>query len=763
MKSTRIAAVWLMAFMVAVLIGCGGDPTPSVVLLVSQPANQSAVRGSVATFSISDSGASYQWQRDSGSGFADIPGANAASYTTEALTADDDGDQYRVVVSGGANSITSSAATLTVTTGANGPAIVLQPASVNAVVGQTATFVITATGTSLVYAWERSTDAGATYNIVDGVTSATLTQAGLALTDDGTRYRVVVSNTLGSVTSSVAMLNVTTEPLAPVFVTQPANVAVTAGQSAVFTAAATSSPNPTYQWQISTNGGTTFTDITAATAASYTKTATVVGDDGAQLRVTARNITSSATSNAATLSVSAAPVAPTFVAAPASITVISGQAATFSVSVGGVPTPTLQWQLSTDAGASFANIQGATLTSYTTALTTLADDAKRFRVVASNSSGITNSTAARLTVTPPPAAVLLVNPVDQLANVSSCSLPAMAVDASGRLFVARVEGSGSTFDAYVSRRGLDGVWQSLGVVNDNTATTLKTTLCPTIAVTTDGTPYVAFMAFDGRSSGSTLRRTVRRHTGGTTWETLLNTVTTNTFDDVKVIMDNLNRPLIVWNDGQNAMNADRYSGSAWGRLATNFGAVSGVGNGVYAFRVAMRPDNTLAVAAVAGLQISSAAIHALDVSEAGVVSALGGVIASRVGGAEAMSLYDIAVTATETVVSYRSGPYSTNLARAVRFDGGAWVQLGAEIDQLSANQAVLAYQGGTLVQVGSRGSLAAQARRWNGASWNALTSLTPVLSNAANLVVHDGTLDMVYFNYTSGGGSGAGVARLIVP
>jgi hypothetical protein len=57
---------------------------------------------------------------------------------------------------------------------------------------------------------------------------------------------------------------------APSITTQPANATVTAPAAASFTAAATGTPTPTYQWEVSTDGGSTWSAISGATSASYT-------------------------------------------------------------------------------------------------------------------------------------------------------------------------------------------------------------------------------------------------------------------------------------------------------------------------------------------------------------------------------------------------------------------------------------------------------------------------------------------------------------
>jgi alpha-tubulin suppressor-like RCC1 family protein len=81
--------------------------------ITTQPANAGVTVGTPATFSVVATGTSptYQWQR----GTTNIAGATSASYTTPATTLADNGATFRVVVTNSAGSVTSTAATLTVT------------------------------------------------------------------------------------------------------------------------------------------------------------------------------------------------------------------------------------------------------------------------------------------------------------------------------------------------------------------------------------------------------------------------------------------------------------------------------------------------------------------------------------------------------------------------------------------------------------------------------------------------------------------------
>lgn len=98
---------------------------------------------------------------------------------------------------------------------------------------------------------------------------------------------------------------------APIITAQPTNQAVVVGQTATFSVSAIGTPPLSYQWQ---KGNA---DIMGATAASYTTPATTLGDSGSTFRVVVSNsVNPPATSNAATLTVNAAPP-------PSSVTVLT--------------------------------------------------------------------------------------------------------------------------------------------------------------------------------------------------------------------------------------------------------------------------------------------------------------------------------------------------------------------------------------------------------------------------------------------------------
>ncbi|MGH9842282.1 MAG: PQQ-dependent sugar dehydrogenase, partial [Blastocatellia bacterium] len=85
----------------------------------------------------------------------------------------------------------------------------------------------------------------------------------------------------------------------PVIVQHPANLIVTAGQAATFSVSASGAPPLSYQWR--RDGGS----VAGATSATYTIASTTLADDGARFRCVVGNAFGTATSNEATLSITA--------------------------------------------------------------------------------------------------------------------------------------------------------------------------------------------------------------------------------------------------------------------------------------------------------------------------------------------------------------------------------------------------------------------------------------------------------------------------
>jgi Bacterial Ig domain/Putative Ig domain/Immunoglobulin domain len=261
------------------------------------------------------------------------------------------------------------------------PSITAQPASQTVSAGQAATFFVTATGTApLTYQWKKNGAA------IAGANSPSYTASSTTNSESGTQFSVVVSNSAGNATSNTATLTVSAAAIAPSITAQPASQTVTAGQTATFSVAATGTAPLTYQWK--KNGAA----IAGANSSSYTVSSTTSSESGEQFSVVVSNSAGNATSNAATLTVSSAAVAPSITAQPASQTVTAGQTATFSVAATGTAPLTYQWE------KNGAAITGANSSSYTMSSTTSSESGEQFSVVVSNSAGNATSTSATLTV-----------------------------------------------------------------------------------------------------------------------------------------------------------------------------------------------------------------------------------------------------------------------------------------------------------------------------------------------------------------------------
>lgn len=187
----------------------------------------------------------------------------------------------------------------------------------------------------------------------------------------------------------------------PAITGQPANQSVGQGVSASFTVTATGIPSPAYQWQVSTNSGSTWSPVSGATGATYATPPTTSGDNNSQFRCVVSNSLASVTSNAAVLTVTANSL-PTFTSQPADVVLAAAsQTATFTAVATGTPAPTYRWQVSTNAGGTWTNISGATSSTYS--FTAAAgDDNKAYRCVATNSQGSRNSDMALLLIAPVP-------------------------------------------------------------------------------------------------------------------------------------------------------------------------------------------------------------------------------------------------------------------------------------------------------------------------------------------------------------------------
>ena len=154
---------------------------------------------------------------------------------------------------------------------------------------------------------------GPAHGTITGFNTSTgaLTYTPAAGFSGGDSFQFTVSNGVNASTAAVSITVVSTQS-APAITAQPIPQAVTAGQAATFSAAASGNPAPTVRWQVSTDGGLTFTDIPGATSTTYSFTTSASrGDRRDEFSPLLTNAAGSAPTDAATLTVQKATIAPT--------------------------------------------------------------------------------------------------------------------------------------------------------------------------------------------------------------------------------------------------------------------------------------------------------------------------------------------------------------------------------------------------------------------------------------------------------------------
>lgn len=173
---------------------------------------------------------------------------------------------YNVTVQGTAAGVPSQTTTVSfIINPGTGPAITAQPTGQSVCAGTNVTFSISSPGATGLQ-WQLSTDGGITWTNIPGATTSALVLNGVNTAMNNNRYRCIATTFCGAANSNAATLNVTS----PVSVSaQPGNVAVCSGSSASFSVTASNTQTISYQWQISTDGGTSWTNISGANTSSY--------------------------------------------------------------------------------------------------------------------------------------------------------------------------------------------------------------------------------------------------------------------------------------------------------------------------------------------------------------------------------------------------------------------------------------------------------------------------------------------------------------
>ncbi len=179
-------------------------------------------------------------------------------------------------------------------------------------------------------------------------------------------------------------------------VTNPQGVVVTEGDDATFTAGISGIAADGVRWERRSGESAPWAPIAEASAASYTLPRAELADTGAQFRAVFTAGAASWTTRAAVLTVRG--MAPSVVAHPEDRSIRAGGRAVFEASATGSAPLSVRWERSSDDGANWAVVPGATGTVFEADFGT-ADSGTLFRAVFENPFGAAVSDPAELTVT----------------------------------------------------------------------------------------------------------------------------------------------------------------------------------------------------------------------------------------------------------------------------------------------------------------------------------------------------------------------------
>jgi len=249
------------------------------------------------------------------------------------------------------------------------PDFIFQAADKTICSGENADFSISATGTSLIYQWQESPDNGLSwYNIYDGGSAPvysgcnyyTLSLSDVPVNHHNFKYRCVVSGScLPNVVSDVVTLNVGSAPA--IITLQPSDQIVSGDCSASFSIV---SPGygVTYQWQISTDGGTIWSNVSeggtnpfysGTNASTLSLSAIPWSCNNYKYRCIAGNSCGgNVTSNSATLIITPSSI----VTQPSDQQLSTDCDVSFSITIPEGYAASYQWQSSSDGGSTWSNI-----------------------------------------------------------------------------------------------------------------------------------------------------------------------------------------------------------------------------------------------------------------------------------------------------------------------------------------------------------------------------------------------------------------------
>lgn len=361
-----------------------------------------------------------------------------------------------------------------------------QPSLTRICTGSNVNFYVFATAASgtITYQWQESTDGGITWNnlvegstagvnpgngIYTGTTSAALTITHAPATMDGYKYRSnVYVNGTNMVTSAQGILNVAPN----VSLDNATQTNCPATSSTLNTAGVA---GVSYQWQVSSNGGSSWANVTDGadpSGATYTGGATgtlTIGSlttniDGYLYRYTANDGTCNITSGITTQRVPAIAI----YTLPTSVTSNIGESASIPVTItAGTGPYTYQWQVAVGFGG-FTNIlstnaaySGATTGTLTILNVSTATYSNRYRVLIKNPGNCASAVAAFTQIGSPVVLPLTITGLTAqkqgASSSSSSSSTASSSSPSSTVFAVKLSWTVQTaYTSFAVERAVDG-------------------------------------------------------------------------------------------------------------------------------------------------------------------------------------------------------------------------------------------------------------------------------------------------------------------
>ena len=272
-------------------------------------------------------------------------------------------------------------------------------------------------------------------------------------------YYISVTGTSGAITRTrVLVLNVQTGAN-PVITIQPVSQTDCEGSNVTFTIASPSAIS--YQWQISTNGGFVFNNISPnGNSSSYTINGITFQHNNYRFRCIVIGQCNNTISNVVQVNVWNAAFITT---QPQNVSACAGSSKTFSVSIFS-DNPSYQWQVNTNNGAGFTNIFGATSNILTLSNINTGMNNYQYRCLVYNPNCFTPtvSNSATLTVNPLPVVTIHAAPYTKLFPGLETIITATGSASAGSLpfsFRWFLDGTqlgsvtGNTYKAGISRLG----------------------------------------------------------------------------------------------------------------------------------------------------------------------------------------------------------------------------------------------------------------------------------------------------------------------